>query len=214
MSKKENIAPETSEAGVKVNTLTAAIEAAIAAGKCAEAPTLKAMAAVFGLNPQRLYAVAKTPKEGEIYDARVYNWDAIEKFILRRLSDDMSMEAFVEAAIAKNEELASQDGRKGPRISDAERYVKYSDGLMPRRKYDISEGSKILLKKDKKNVYVVVLVSDTHVVIAPENYPTEYKVFANWTFNSNVISPYRFDEVLAARQAEEPKEVATTEVAE
>ena len=210
MSKKEITAPEAIEAS-KTNTLIAAMDAAIAAGPITEYPTLKAMAAVFGLNPQRLYAVAKTPKEGEIYDARVYNWDAIEKFILRRLTDDMTMKSFVEAAIVKNAELASQDGRRGPRISDAERYVKYSDGLMPRRRYDISEGSRILLKKDKKNVYVVVLVSDTHVVIAPENYPTEYKVFANWTFNSNVISPYRFDEVLAARQLEEPKEVATTE---
>lgn len=210
MSKKENITPEATEAS-KTNTLIAAMDAAVAEGKIAEYPTLKAMAAVFGLNPQRLYAVAKTPKEGEIYDARVYNWDAIEKFVLRRLSDDMTIEAFVEAAIEKNAELALQDGRKGPRISDAERYVKYSEGLMPRRKYDVSEGSKILLKKDKKNVYVVVLASDTHVVIAPENYPTEYKVFANWTFNSNVIAPYRFDEVLAARQAEITEEKTTEE---
>ena len=42
-------------------------------------PTLKAIAAVFDLPNQRIYSVAKQPKEGEVYDAKVYNWDAITR---------------------------------------------------------------------------------------------------------------------------------------
>ena len=51
-------------------------------------PTLKAIAAVFDIPTQRIYSVAKQPKEGEVYDAKVYNWDAITRFIERRLDAD------------------------------------------------------------------------------------------------------------------------------
>ena len=34
-------------------------------------PSLKAIAMAFDLNPVRLYTVAKTPKEGEVYDKRM-----------------------------------------------------------------------------------------------------------------------------------------------
>ena len=33
-------------------------------------PTLKAIAAVFDVPTQRIYSVAKQPKEGEVYDAK------------------------------------------------------------------------------------------------------------------------------------------------
>ena len=42
-------------------------------------PTLKAIAAVLEVPAQRLYTVAKQPKEGEVYDAKVYNWGAVER---------------------------------------------------------------------------------------------------------------------------------------
>ena len=42
-------------------------------------PSLKAFAGVFDLNPVRFYSVAKQPKEGVVYDAKVFNWDGIER---------------------------------------------------------------------------------------------------------------------------------------
>ena len=78
-------------------------------------PTLKAIAAVFDLNPVRLYSVAKQPKEGVVYDAKVYNWDAIERFITRRLDADQglaTLEDVIAAALAKDEELKANDGRR------------------------------------------------------------------------------------------------------
>ena len=53
-----------------------------------EQPTLKAIAEVLGVPQQRLYSVAKQPKEGEVYDARVYNWDAISRFIAKRIGKE------------------------------------------------------------------------------------------------------------------------------
>lgn len=200
-------------ANVEVNELQAAIQRAIDAGLCEEAPTLKAMAAVFEINPQRIYTVAKQPKEGEIYDARVYNWDAIERFIKRRLEDGETFDDFVAKAIEKDAEIKATDRRVGRRIDDSERYVQSSTGLMPKRKYEVAIGQKILMKKDKEHVYEVVLASDTHVVLALEG-TTEYKVLANWTFNSQVIPPHRFDETLEARKAAAAADIAPTEAAE
>ena len=53
--------------------------------------TLKAIAGVFNLPPQRIYSVAKQPKEGVVYDAKVFNWEAIERFINRRLENSWKM---------------------------------------------------------------------------------------------------------------------------
>lgn len=207
---KENANVEMNTPVAPMNELQAAIQSAIDAGTITEAPTLKAMAEVLGINPQRIYTVAKQPKEGEIYDARVYNWDAIQKFISKRLDEGQTYADFITLVIAKDEELKASDRRSGRRVSDADRYVKCSSGLMPKRKYEIEVGQKILLKKVDE-IFEVVLASDTHVVLAPEG-TTEYKVLANWTFNSQVIPPHRFDETLKARA--EKKAAAEAESAE
>lgn len=216
MSKENANVEMTSAAPVLMNELQEAIQSAIDAGTITEAPTLKAMAEVLGINPQRIYTVAKQPKEGEIYDARVYNWDAIQKFISKRLDEGQTYADFIALVIAKDEELKASDRRSGRRVSDADRYVKCSTGLMPKRKYEVEVGQKILLKKVDE-IFEVILASDTHVVLAPEG-TTEYKVLANWTFNSQVIPPHRFDETLKARAdkkaAAEAEAADTTEAAE
>ena len=71
-------------------------------------PSLKAFAGVFDLNPVRFYSVAKQPKEGVVYDAKVFNWDAIERFITRRLDAEKglaTLEDVVKAALVVEEEL-------------------------------------------------------------------------------------------------------------
>lgn len=194
------------------NALLDAIEAAKESGAITEAPTLKAMAAVFGVSPNRIYSVAKQPKEGEIYDARVYNWDAIERFVAKRLDEGQTMDDFLKLAIEKDVELKASDRRVGSRLSDEEKYVKCSSGLMPRRKFALELGQKVLTKKDTDVVFEVVYMTDTHVVLQAVG-TTELKVFANWTANSQIIPPHRFDEALAARAAAKATE-DTTEVAE
>ena len=78
-------------------------------------PSLKAYAGVFDLNPVRLYSVAKQPKEGVVYDAKVFNWDAIERFINRRLDADKglaTLEDVVDKAIEIDAQLKENDGRR------------------------------------------------------------------------------------------------------
>ena len=214
MSKKEmEINEGAAMEAAKVNQLTAAIDAAIEAGTITEHPSLKAIAAVFDVSPTRIYSVAKQPKEGEVYDARVYNWDAIERFVVKRLDEGQTMEDVVAAAIDKDVEFKTADRRTGRRLSDEEKYVKCSNGLMPKRKYSIEIGQKVLTKKDKGIVYEVVYMTDTHIVLQAEG-TTELKVFANWTANSQLIPPSRFEETLAARQAEAEAAVSDEEAAQ
>src|SRR5574344_1653697 len=78
-------------------------------------PTLKAIAAVFDIPTQRIYSVAKQPKEGEVYDATVYNWDALERCISRRLDADKglaTLEDVIDAALVKDAEFKETDGRR------------------------------------------------------------------------------------------------------
>ena len=85
-------------------------------------PTLKAIAAVFELPAARLYTVAKQPKEGEVYDAKVYNWDAIERFITRRLGQEgkpATLEEVIEKALEIDVQLKEADGRRAGSRSES-----------------------------------------------------------------------------------------------
>lgn len=211
---KDNSVSEAQEASAvqegKVNALQTAIDKAIAEGKITTAPSLKAMASVFQVNPNRIYSVAKQPREGEIYDARVYNWDALERFVTKRLDGGQTLDQFIDLAIAKDVELKTADRRTGTRTSAEDKFIKTSAGLMPVRKFDLALGQKVLTKKDVDSVFEVVMMTDTHIVLQLEG-TGELKVFANWTANSQIIAPSRFDEVMASREAK--KAETSTEAA-
>lgn len=137
-------------------------------------PSLKAIAAVFDLNPVRLYSVAKQPKEGVVYDAKVFNWDAIERFINRRLDADKglaTLEDVIEAALAKDVELQAADGRRKENRGSGGYGEKIEvDGVMiAKRRYanfEKENGQMVTLKKDPE-VYTIVLQTASHTVLRP-----------------------------------------------
>ena len=102
-------------------------------------PTLKAIAAVFGIPTQRIYSVAKQPKDGEVYDAKVYNWDAITRFIERRLDADKglaTLEDVIDAALLKDEEMKQSDGRRtANRSTGVKQKIEVDGQLVAVRKY-------------------------------------------------------------------------------
>ena len=134
-------------------------------------PTLKAIAMAHDLPPVRLYSVAKQPKEGEIYDAKVYNWDAIERFIARRFEEGkfVNFEQVVEAALALDEELKLTDGRRTRRGGPAVEKKEIDGKMVQMRKHASFEkdaGMFIVLKGDP-NVYKIVYQTITHTVLVP-----------------------------------------------
>lgn len=156
-----------------------------------EQPTLKAIAEIFEVPAQRLYTVAKQPIAGQVYDANVYNWDAIGRFIAKRIGKEgdkfQTMEEVYEAAIAKDAELAASDKRRGPRGGGSKKVtIDMGDGKsMPGRRIEVAIGDKIHLKRYEAE-FEVVYLTDTHVVMQ-EVGTTILNCLSNWTFNQQVV---------------------------
>lgn len=138
-------------------------------------PTLKAIAAVFDLNPVRLYSVAKQPKEGVVYDAKVYNWDAIERFINRRLDADKglaTLEDVIDAALIKDEELKASDGRRSSNRGEGSAWnakIEVDGQMIAKRRFanfEMENGCLVTLKKDPE-VYAIILQTASHTVLRP-----------------------------------------------
>lgn len=193
-------------------------------------PTLKAIAEVFGLPAQRIYSVAKQPKEGEVYDAKVYNWDAIERFITRRLTDELpDLEAVIDAALAIDVELKERDGRRSGNRGGASTIQKITvDGKeIPVRKYknfEMSEDMYVCLRKDA-NVYKIVLQTLSHTCLRPVGPDGEFcsetvKVISNSMLNMKGAGPAAIEDAIAKRFSGEyvvpadPDEVAPSDSAE
>lgn len=141
--------------------------------------TLKALAGVFNLAPVRIYSVAKQPKEGVVYDAKVYNWEAIERFITRRLGQEgmpATLEEVIDRALVIDAELKEADGRRAAnRGTTGGKKIEVDGKMIPERKYVNhamldAEGNPtnnlVVLKKDP-NVYKMVIQTRSHTVLVP-----------------------------------------------
>lgn len=205
-------------------------------------PTLKAIAAVFDLNPVRLYSVAKQPKEGVVYDAKVYNWDAIERFINRRLDADKglaTLEDVIDAALIKDEELKASDGRRSSNRGEGSAWnakIEVDGQMIAKRRFanfEMENGCLVTLKKDPE-VYAIILQTASHTVLRPvicaeKNADGEYffkgndiKVISNGMLNMKGTGPSaleasieeRFSGEYAKKMAAELQEAADKAAAE
>ena len=173
-------------------------------------PTLKAIAAVFDIPTQRIYSVAKQPKEGEVYDAKVYNWDAITRFIERRLDADKglaTLEDVIDAALVKDAEFKESDGRRtANRGQSINQKIEVDGQMVAVRKYknfEMSEGKPICLRKDA-NVYGIVMQTLTHTVLRPIKEDGSFasetvKVISNSMLNMKGAGPASIDEAIQER---------------
>ena len=173
-------------------------------------PTLKAIAAVFDIPTQRIYSVAKQPKEGEVYDAKVYNWDAITRFIERRLDADKglaTLEDVIDAALVKDAEFKESDGRRtANRGQSVNQKIEVDGQMVAVRKYknfEMSEGKPICLRKDA-NVYGIVMQTLTHTVLRPIKEDGSFasetvKVISNSMLNMRGAGPASIDEAIQKR---------------
>lgn len=173
------------------------------------APTLKAIAKVFDIQAVRLYSVAKQPKAGEVYDAKVYNWDAIEKFVIRRLEPAKGLytiEDVIDRALLIDVELQAQDGRHS-RATGTNKKVEVDGKLIPIRKFKNFEAESnmlICLKKDKA-VYKIVYQTLSHTVLVPVSdsigtiASQDVKVISNGMLNFKGVGPATIEEGITKR---------------
>ena len=164
-------------------------------------PSLRAIAEALGTPQQRIYSVSKQPKMGEVYDPKVYNWDAITKFVEKRLSDELpTFEAVINKALEIDAELAQRDGRRGTRSSSKE-LIQVGDKFVPARKYNFEIGDEVALKNDG-NVYKVVYQTSVSMVLQPIA-PVESEALtclSNWTLNQKILGASQLAEGIEARK--------------
>lgn len=196
-------------------------------------PTLKAFAKVFDLNPVRLYSTAKQPKEGVVYDAKVFNWDAIERFIMRRLDADKglaTLEDVVDAALIADEELKQNDGRRRGGSGEGSGYgakIEVDGKMVAKRRFASFEkesGQMVALKKDA-DVYAIVLQTASHTVLRPLAEAlvegaepvfkgNDVKVISNGMLNMKGIGPSSLEQAVQERFSGEYAKKLAAEAAE
>ena len=174
-------------------------------------PTLKAIAMVFDLQPVRLYAVAKQPKEGMVYDPKTYNWDAIERFITRRLSADKGLET-LEDVIAKaleiDADLKQNDGRRAAnRGLGTNKKIEIDGEMVAVRKYpnfEMDANQPVCLRKDAR-VYKIVYQTATHTVLVPISdregtiASQDVKTISNGMLNMRGVGPANLESAIEKR---------------
>lgn len=173
-------------------------------------PTLKAIAAVFDVPTQRLYSVAKQPKEGEVYNAKVFNWDAIERFITRRLDAEKGLgtvEDVIDAALVKDTEFQEQDGRRSANRGDAKHEKITVDGkeiaVRKYKNFEMEADTYVCLRKDA-NVYKIVMQTLTHTVLRAVNADGTFasesvKCISNSMLNMKGAGPASIEEAIQKR---------------
>lgn len=172
-------------------------------------PTLKAIAKVFDLPATRLYSVAKQPQEGVAYDPKVYNWDAIQRFIERRLEPDTdlaTLEQVIEKANEITKELSLQDGRRTAGVP--KEMITVDGEEIQKRKFAEWDGvgTKICLKKDP-NVYEVVFQTDACTAmksIKRDGTLANHKIktISNFMLNMKGIRPDALNSAIESRFAD------------
>ena len=186
--------------------------------------TLKAIAEVLGVPSQRIYSVAKQPQEGVVYDAKVYNWGAIERFVTRRLDPEKGLatiEDVIDAALIVDAELKEKDGRRSANKGSIVEKITVDGKEVPVRKYknfDMETNVPVCLRKDP-NVYKIVLQTLTHTVMRPIGADGEFcsetvKVISNSMLNMRGIGPSAIEDAAAKRWSGEFEMPADPDAAE
>lgn len=185
-------------------------------------PSMKAIANLLDVPTTRLYAKARTPKPGEVYDPQAINWDKISEYVASFLDVDTTpwdnMEDFVLEAARVDEEIAANPGR---RTSVSKQTVDVDGEQMPIRKTAMFElgnenESLVCFKKDA-NVYKIVYQTAGYTVLRvidkEMNLHETLKVVSNLTLNTKCVPPCTMKEAIEKRFSGE-YQVENKEVAE
>lgn len=187
--------------------------------------SLKAIASVFSVPPNRIYSVAKQPKEGEVYDAKVYNWEAIERFCLRRLDETKgygTLEDVIDIALEADKAFKLNDGRRARGGSATIEMITVDGKEIPKRKYDsfeMANGNPVCFRGDN-NVYKIVLQTESHTVLVPISdlsgtvASQDVKVVSNTMMNHKGISPMGLQAAIDERFNATESEIAESDDAE
>ena len=161
--------------------------------------SLKAFALALDIPATRLYAIAKRPIVGQVYDPNAKNWDAINEFLTTKVSAPdatiTSVEELVKVAAEKEKWMAEN---ATARVATGNNLIDVDGGKMPKRKSAMfemgSEQEPLLCFKHHAGVYKMVYQPLGYTAIRQVNEDgsfakEEIRVISNATLNTKCVPP-------------------------
>ena len=206
MSKKnENAIPATEIAEVPMKHILDVIRD-VNAG---EEVSLKAFALALDIPATRLYAIAKRPIIGQVYDPNAKNWDAINEFLTNKVTAAdaviTSLEELVAVAVEKEKWMAEN---VTARVATGSNLIDVDGGKMPKRKAAMfemgSEQESLICFKHDAGVYKMVYQTLGYTAIRQVNEDgsfakEEIRVVSNSTLNTKCVPPTVMAQAIADR---------------
>ena len=170
---------------------------------------LRAFAEVLGCPATRLYAKAKTPIAGQVYDPSVTNWDALNEYFLTKLAEEKpvakDMDELVKLAVEKEAWLKEN---KPVRATAGSNLIEVDGVKIPKRKASIfemgSEQESLLCFKHDPAVYKMVYQTQSHTAIREVKPNGEFakddvRVISNGTLNTKCVPPTSMKKAIEER---------------
>ena len=171
--------------------------------------SLKAFALALDIPATRLYAIAKRPIVGQVYDPEAKNWDAINEFFAGKVAAEGglygSIEELVEAAVEKEKWIAEN---VTARVATGSNLIDVDGGKMPKRKTAMfemgGEQESLICFKHDPAVYKMVYQTLGYTAIRQVNEDgtfakEEIRVVSNSTLNTKCVSPVTMAQAIADR---------------
>ena len=186
--------------------------------------SLKAFALALDIPATRLYAIAKRPIIGQVYDPNAKNWDAINEFLTNKVTAAdatiTSMEELVMVAAEKEKWMAENTTA---RVATGNNLIDVDGGKMPKRKAAMfemgSEQESLICFKHDAGVYKMVYQTLGYTAIRQVNEDgtfakEEIRVVSNSTLNTKCVPPTIMAQAIADRFSGVYAEQTTTEATE
>ena len=170
---------------------------------------LKAFALALDIPATRLYAIAKRPIIGQVYDPNAKNWDAINEFLTNKVTAAdatiTSLEELVLVAVEKEKWMAEN---ATARVATGSNLIDVDGGKMPKRKaamFDMgSEQESLICFKHDAGVYKMVYQTLGYTAIRQVNEDgtfakEEIRVVSNSTLNTKCVPPTSMAQAIADR---------------
>lgn len=174
-----------------------------------EEVSLKAFALALDIPATRLYAIAKRPIVGQVYDPNAKNWDAINEFLTNKVTAAdatiTSLEELVTVAVEKEKWMAEN---ATARVATGSNLIDVDGGKMPKRKaamFDMgSEQESLICFKHDAGVYKMVYQTLGYTAIRQVNEDgtfakEEIRVVSNSTLNTKCVPPTVMAQAIADR---------------
>lgn len=171
--------------------------------------SLKAFALALDIPATRLYAIAKRPIIGQVYDPNAKNWDAINEFLTNKVTAAdatiTSLEELVTVAVEKEKWMAEN---ATARVATGNNLIDVDGGKMPKRKaamFDMgSEQESLICFKHDAGVYKMVYQTLGYTAIRQVNEDgtfakEEIRVVSNSTLNTKCVPPTVMAQAIADR---------------